>query len=72
MWSDLNQSLELLGVFVAGIVLLLIVLPRVEDDLNARADPAHATNRTRRHAAFRPWWRRRHHDQRSQRGGDQG
>ncbi|GAA5026045.1 hypothetical protein GCM10023317_73130 [Actinopolymorpha pittospori] len=70
MWSDLDQSLELLGMFVAGVVLLLVVLPRVEDDLNDRADPARTTSRSRRNAAFHAWWRHRNPRQRSGEGGD--
>lgn len=70
MWSDLDQGLELLGAFVGGIVLLLVVLSRLEDDLRDRADPARATDRTRRHGAFRAWWRRRVPDERSGEGID--
>ncbi|MGW5361905.1 hypothetical protein [Actinopolymorpha pittospori] len=68
MWSDLDQSLEFLGAFVGGIVLLLVVLSRLEDDLKDRADSARAADRTRRHAAFRAWWRRRGPDKRSGEG----
>lgn len=46
-------------------LLLIVVLSRLEDDLNDRADPARAADWTRRHAAFHAWWRHRHLRQRS-------
>ncbi|GAA5039732.1 hypothetical protein [Actinopolymorpha pittospori] len=68
MWSDLDQSLELLGALIGGIVLLIIVLPRLEDDLTDRSAPArHSSDaQTRRLPAWRPPYR----DARSRKGGD--